>query len=156
LSLSDRIAVMCAGQAIEIGTPTSLYLRPRRLFTARFIGQTELLAATVVAHSNEVVTVETDIGSIKVSHDVAALSAESTLMIRPEHMELVDPESTQDNVVFGSIEKVDFTGRVVEYTVCVAARQLRVQSLSAVIRRCGENVGVYLPPERCVLIDESE
>ena len=38
LSLSDRIAVMNAGRLEQIGTPEDVYIRPRTLFVASFLG----------------------------------------------------------------------------------------------------------------------
>jgi spermidine/putrescine transport system ATP-binding protein len=43
LSLSDRVAVMEAGRMVQTGTPSDIYHRPRTLFVARFIGDTNIL-----------------------------------------------------------------------------------------------------------------
>ena len=47
LTMSDRIAVMNAGQVEQLGTPEELYERPATRFVADFIGTTNLLRATV-------------------------------------------------------------------------------------------------------------
>lgn len=156
LSLSDRIAVMHAGEVIEVGTPTGLYLSPRRLFTARFIGQAELLPASVARVDGDALEVSTVLGPLRVDGAVQPSSRDVTLMIRPEHIVLVDAEDRRGNVVPGCIERVTFTGRVVEYAVETDGGRLRAQALSAAILRSGDNVGVHLPPSRCVVIDEVE
>jgi multiple sugar transport system ATP-binding protein len=38
MTLGDRIAVMCRGEVLQIGTPRQLYAQPRNLFVAGFIG----------------------------------------------------------------------------------------------------------------------
>ena len=38
LSMSDRLAVMCAGELQQVGTPEDAYLRPRTRFVASFLG----------------------------------------------------------------------------------------------------------------------
>src|SRR3954452_14413449 len=38
MALGDRIAVMEAGQIVQIGTPKEIYYRPRTAFVADFIG----------------------------------------------------------------------------------------------------------------------
>jgi ABC-type Fe3+/spermidine/putrescine transport system ATPase subunit len=48
LSMSDRIAVMRAGQFAQIGSPEELYRTPRTPYVAHFIGETNLLAGTLV------------------------------------------------------------------------------------------------------------
>ena len=47
LALSDRIALLRAGNIEQLATPREIYLRPCSLYAARFIGKTNLLKATV-------------------------------------------------------------------------------------------------------------
>ncbi len=47
LSMSDRIAVMKNGKFQQIGTPIEIYETPANLFTAKFIGETNLFKAIV-------------------------------------------------------------------------------------------------------------
>jgi len=47
MSISDRLVIMKAGQMIEVGTPLELYLSPKRLFTANFLGETNFIPAEV-------------------------------------------------------------------------------------------------------------
>jgi len=47
LSMSDRIAVMKDGTFQQIGTPIGIYETPANLFTAKFIGETNLFKAEV-------------------------------------------------------------------------------------------------------------
>jgi spermidine/putrescine transport system ATP-binding protein len=48
LTMSDRIAVMNAGQIEQIDEPVEIYNRPRTKFVADFIGETNLLSGDVV------------------------------------------------------------------------------------------------------------
>jgi ABC-type Fe3+/spermidine/putrescine transport system ATPase subunit len=45
LSLADRIAVMNRGRIEQVGTPREIYERPANEFTARFMGELNLVAA---------------------------------------------------------------------------------------------------------------
>ena len=47
MSISDRLVIMKAGQVVEVGTPLELYLSPKRLFTANFLGETNIIPAKV-------------------------------------------------------------------------------------------------------------
>lgn len=47
MSVSDRIVVMRAGGIVESGTPQQLYTRPKDIFTANFVGETNLLEGWV-------------------------------------------------------------------------------------------------------------
>lgn len=54
LSMSDRIAVMKDGRFQQIGTPIEIYETPANLFTAKFIGETNLFKAVVKGvHPNQ-------------------------------------------------------------------------------------------------------
>jgi spermidine/putrescine transport system ATP-binding protein len=47
LSMSDRVAVMNRGRIEQLGTPHEIYRSPQTVFAADFIGQSNLLQATV-------------------------------------------------------------------------------------------------------------
>jgi iron(III) transport system ATP-binding protein len=44
LSLADRVAVMRAGQVLQVGEPAALYARPADRFVATFVGDADLIA----------------------------------------------------------------------------------------------------------------
>src|SRR3954451_2316903 len=52
LTMSDRIAVMSAGKILQVGSPRDIYDRPAERFVADFIGETNFLAAELVAAAN--------------------------------------------------------------------------------------------------------
>ena len=47
MSVSDRIVLMRYGAIAEVGTPLEIYRRPKSVFAANFIGETNLLECTV-------------------------------------------------------------------------------------------------------------
>ena len=47
LTMSDRLAVMSAGEIQQFGSPTDIYERPHNMFVADFIGETNLLEVSV-------------------------------------------------------------------------------------------------------------
>jgi len=52
MSLSDRIAVMNAGQLEQVDTPERIYAHPASLFVADFVGQVNALPGRVVSRHN--------------------------------------------------------------------------------------------------------
>ncbi|MEM8728850.1 MAG: ABC transporter ATP-binding protein [Pseudomonadota bacterium] len=52
LTMSDRIAVMSAGEVQQLGDARDIYERPRNSFVADFIGETNLVEVTVDAPTN--------------------------------------------------------------------------------------------------------
>jgi iron(III) transport system ATP-binding protein len=65
LSMADRIAIMRTGKIVQIGTPAEMYRRPANKFVAEFLGETNLVEASVVSASAELITLETPAGTIK-------------------------------------------------------------------------------------------
>ena len=53
MAVSDRIAVMNAGDIQQIGTPKVLYQRPANLFVATFIGRTNVIDARLENHDGK-------------------------------------------------------------------------------------------------------
>jgi putative spermidine/putrescine transport system ATP-binding protein len=48
MSISDRLVIMKAGRIVEVGTPLELYLSPKRLFTANFLGEANFLQGSAI------------------------------------------------------------------------------------------------------------
>src|SRR5882757_4093931 len=90
LAISDWIIVMKDGRIVERGRPADIYRYPRHVFTAQFIGNTNLIAGTVesideVAGRLKVVTALGSIIGSDPTRKIAA-GAEVRLSIRPEDL----------------------------------------------------------------------
>ncbi len=66
MTVADRIAIIADGEVIEDGPPRDIYERPRRRFTAGFIGDSNLLDGTVVEADAKAVSVDLGYGTIEV------------------------------------------------------------------------------------------
>jgi spermidine/putrescine transport system ATP-binding protein len=91
LTMSDRIAVMNKGKIEHLGGPEEVYLRPKSLFTAGFIGQANLLPGTIEREEPSGLTVRLDDGSMlraETAADGCRVGGKAMLMIRPEHLRL--------------------------------------------------------------------
>lgn len=60
LNMSDTIAVMNAGRFEQIGTPSEVYESPKTLFTAGFIGQSNLLKCEITGAEGDMVSLALD------------------------------------------------------------------------------------------------
>ena len=89
LTMSDRIAVMNAGNVEQIGTPTEIYDRPSTVFVAGFIGQANLWAGTQTGRANgDFVEVEVLGTTLKARPGDTTIEpgGQATLMVRPERV----------------------------------------------------------------------
>jgi len=150
MALSDRVAVMDNGVIVECDTPENLYLRPRTAFAARFVGQADLLPATLAARDGARWWLDTPLGRIESRCTPDSPAAPLHLLIRPEHIEFAEADA--GNVVAGRITRRVFSGRIVEYFVAVGGTVLRVQGTSRTLLPASGAVRLFLPPERCVVV----
>jgi len=88
LSMSDRIAVMSAGRVQQIGRPAEIYETPATRFVADFIGETNLLEASVEAVEGRTVTCRLRDGETLHAETGAEVAPGlvGTLSIRPERL----------------------------------------------------------------------
>jgi spermidine/putrescine transport system ATP-binding protein len=118
--MSDRIAVMDQGQLLQVGAPEEIYQRPRNRFVADFIGDTNLLPATVADGRTATLS---DGTAIRVSVDRARTGA-VTVAIRPEHLGLRRPDTERDSSLdafHGRVDRVTFLGNATLYEVTADA-----------------------------------
>ena len=125
MALSDRIALLRAGELEQVGTPRGIYNRPRTAYAASFIGQTNLLRATVE-------------GGIARCRDLEWLSdaarGEAIFSLRPECVRLVPPQEIEAGAVRfqAMVRRQTFAGA----TDVLASRRLRY--CAAIVRRLEE------------------
>jgi spermidine/putrescine transport system ATP-binding protein len=90
MAIADRIVVMNQGRIEDFGPPADIYMRPRSVFSAGFMGEVNFIPGTVKGADAGSALVETAVGSIALpikSFTVSAPVAGQTitLCIRPEH-----------------------------------------------------------------------
>lgn len=89
LTMSDRIAVMDNGHILQLGAPNEIYEQPNSRFVADFIGETNLINATVDSVEAGNVTVRTDTGIALTAEQQEATFTQGqavTFALRPEKM----------------------------------------------------------------------
>jgi len=91
LSLADRMVVMRSGHLCALGRPFDLYHRPPNLFCADFLGESNLIKATVTRSSGGQLTLQTPFGIWQAVYTYSTPPAEGTTvtcLIRPESIKL--------------------------------------------------------------------
>jgi ABC-type Fe3+/spermidine/putrescine transport system ATPase subunit len=85
-AIADCVAIMRAGEVVQIGTPEALYRHPGSAWVARFLGLTNLLDARVIEQGQ----VETALGGLEVKDTAPGYRAgqRTQLLIRPEAAQL--------------------------------------------------------------------
>ena len=100
LTIADRIAIIADGKMIEEGVPKEIYERPRKKFTADFIGQNNLIGGKIIGTDGNHVTIDLGFATVTVPRSEQSLDkgAEVTVSVPAEMIEIVK-EAPQDNDV---------------------------------------------------------
>lgn len=91
LVMSDRIAIMRAGQVVQIGAARALYENPANAFVASFLGESNLLPGRVTTISGGDASLEVDgFAAPIVGRATAGLAVDGrgVALVRPEHVVL--------------------------------------------------------------------
>ena len=137
LTMSDTVVVMNHGVIQQIGTPEDIYNEPKNAYVAKFIGDVNLMDGSVISKS-----------SVKIFDHVFECTDEGfypgdkvDVMIRPEDIILVQPDSTK---VTGIVDKIIFKG--VHYQMRVNFESHSFLVCSTLPTPVGSKVGLKIDP----------
>ena len=123
LSMSDRVVVMLDGHIAQIGTPREVYEEPNSLYVARFIGDINLLPATVEQQLDENhvnVSLFGQITSARTGRDFAPGSGVQ-ILLRPEDLRLTDDIRHGMPQLPGTIIERSYRGATLDTTIQLEA-----------------------------------
>lgn len=123
--LGDQVAVMRDGRVLQQGTPGEIYRNPVSPWVATFVGEANLLSGTGKGRN-----VATSLGILP---SAAPLVGDGQVVVRPEHIELMDGDTAE-------IINVDFYGHDSSYCVSKDGVQYTVRVVAAPDYRIGDRV----------------
>ena len=150
LTMSDRVAVMRAGEILQLGTPEDIYNEPQSAFVADFIGDSNILAGTMVRDrlvrflGCAFPCVDSGFGE----------EAEVDVVVRPEDLKLKPTDDPAENVPQGVVESLLFKGVHYEMKVRSGENVLLVHSTHA--RPVGTSVKLTVAPEDIQVMRKSD
>jgi len=123
MTMADTIAVMNAGRLEQVGDPATLYEHPKSTFVANFLGQSNLLEATVKSRDGSIAELDVHGVSLRLPVDRLVNGASAVwLGVRPEKLRLVANGPAHDgtgdsNRLTGVVTDASFTGLATNYLV---------------------------------------
>ena len=147
LTMSDTIVVMNQGYIQQIGSPESIYNEPENAFVADFIGESNIIAATMIEDKcveilgSRFTCVDTGFGTNK----------PVDVVIRPEDVELVAPK---DGIIKGVVTHLIFKG--VHYEMEVTANGFEWLVHSTALSPVGKEVGIKVDPFNIQIMNKPE
>ncbi len=147
LTMSDTIVVMNQGYIQQIGSPESIYNEPENAFVADFIGDSNIIHATMI--QDEVVEI---LGTRFVCVDTGfGENKPVDAVIRPEDVILVEPDA---GIIKGVVTHLIFKG--VHYEMEVTANGYEWLVHSTTLFPVGKEVGIQVDPFNIQIMNKPE
>ncbi|MEP7207787.1 MAG: sn-glycerol-3-phosphate import ATP-binding protein UgpC [Casimicrobiaceae bacterium] len=148
MTLADRMVVMNAGRAEQIGTPMEVYENPATVFVAGFIGSPAMNFLPARAAEGNRVVLD---GAGSLPSTIALPSGKAvTVGLRPEHLA---PSSSGDASLAGTVEVVEALGADTLLHIDVGGRNIIARLPHGVMPEIGSTLHVRANPERVYLFD---
>ncbi len=149
LDMSDRIAVLGAGEVQQIGSPTEIYEEPANRFVADFVGETNFFDVEVLETVAGQATVRTPFGLVITAPETGVAGRRrATLSVRPEKVNLGD--QAQGVTMQGQVVNKNYMGGYTHYTLDIGGIELRASRRNASREgdaiAAGETVNVGFAP----------
>ncbi|NTF42509.1 spermidine/putrescine ABC transporter ATP-binding protein [Rhizobium sp. AC27/96] len=123
LSISDRIVVMNAGRADQIGTPFEIYNTPATRFVASFVGTLNLIEGKVVDPDSNRILIGDQGVTLKQSVTAYKPGDTVSLALRPEAGSLAE-SAKGDTALTGEVSSAHFLGSVIRTRMNVAGNTI--------------------------------
>ncbi|QPF86303.1 ABC transporter ATP-binding protein [Bradyrhizobium genosp. L] len=123
MTMSDRICLMNAGAIDQLGTPEDLYFRPRSVFVADFLGESNLFSATVRdVDADGLDIVLADRQARAVGNGSAFVAGEPIkVMVRPQNLVVADAAAASGKL----------TGRLTDVMISGSLTRLYIEPETA-------------------------
>lgn len=151
LTMSDTIVVMNQGYIQQIGTPERIYNEPENAFVADFIGESNIIGATMI-QDRLVEVLGTKFSCVD---EGFGNNTPVDVVIRPEDVELVDlNNSNAECIIQGTVTHVIFKG--VHYEMEVMANGFEWLVHSTGMFPVGTKVGINVDPFNIQIMNKPE
>ena len=122
LVMSDRICLMDKGEIVQIDTPDGLYFRPETVFAADFLGESNLLDATVRRLDDGIVHLDGPDGTHLEAPARGGLAQGQPVkfMVRPESVRLLEGDDSAENSLSAALQDVILVGQVTKHYATLA------------------------------------
>lgn len=117
LSMSDRVVVLKDGTIQQLGTPREIYERPANLFTARFVGETNLFPGYLTSVENDGITLDI-LGLSRTLQRPGFTLREGeqvNVLLRPEDIRVLAPEDEKG--LAGRIVERNYKGSTLDSVI---------------------------------------
>ena len=157
LTMSDRIAVMNGGLIEQIGTAQEIYEHPQTKFVASFIGESNIIEASVTGINGDLIELTAENGVVH-GHGTGFVQDEMVYVsIRPENT-MYSFEQVENFRLRGIVKEHVYVGSIVKTVVALPnGQRLRLnQHPHSRLPQIGSAVTVYWDMDKAVIMHTAE
>ncbi len=167
LSMADGVAVLRAGNVVQLGAPREIYNRPTCRFVADFLGETNFVTAEVTDADNGCLRLDSAVGSLKSTafNEEIPRRGNVTCSIRPEALHITpasahDPDNPDSNdhhpnAWRGKVQQTIYLGEVAQHVVALPGNQsIKVFELNPRNIQEGQDVDVTIDAQDVVVLED--
>ena len=162
LALATRMAILNAGQLVQLGTPQELYRHPSSPFAARFLGEANLLAVAIGETNGRGLGVATLVDEVGITVQIATLpSAPSSglLCVRPESIQIYKPDQVASiGGLNAKVTRVTYHGSYEDFELLVgSSTHIKGRAMGAGRSNglaTGDQVSIGWEPSEATLISD--
>ena len=152
MTFADNIIVMSEGEVVQTGSPKELFERPNTTFVGYFIGSPAMNLFESEASENNSVKINSTL--IKTNTNLSNLKNKNVkLGIRSEFIKIAQNQS--ENLVDVNVEKVEDLGNYKLITAKMGSLTIK-SKVNRETEISGQNVQLYIPPEKCCVYEENK
>jgi len=129
LTMSDRIVLLDGGRIEQMGEPDHMYFNPNGVFSANFLGDSNMMEAQVEKIDAEAGVMTSQGHTFRTSRPpVAEVGGTVKLMIRPENIRIVGQNDDEkfENVISGKVIDSVILGGVIRHHIDVGLNEMFV------------------------------
>ncbi len=156
LSMADRIAIMRSGKLVQLATAAEMYRRPNSRFVAEFLGETNLVPATISGRDPATTTLQTPAGTLRSSVTPPKGTDRVLLSLRPEALRLEEvPGTPRANTLPARIIDTTFLGETAQHLIELSdGTRLRLAQLHPFGSPTPRNPSVAIHEDDVVILPE--
>ena len=128
LTMSDRIVLLKDGKIEQVDTPVKIYEHPNSLYTAQFLGDSNLFQGIVTEVGKEYTWVKVEDTMIKIISQEWQIGDKLDIILRPENIKISLNEETE-NVFQGKIIDQIYDGASTDLIIKVDKKTINAMYL---------------------------
>jgi ABC-type Fe3+/spermidine/putrescine transport system ATPase subunit len=156
MEVSDRIIVLNIGKVVEIGTPQQLYLKPKKKFTAQFLGITNIFTGSLKSIQKKT-SIELSFGILESSSIKITSQKTKNVAVYPEHISFSATNQNNINEFEGILHEFNFGGEMVHFKVKVQDQLIEIHTTDKIQISefsLGDKIFITIPEHSIRLLEE--